>query len=71
METTECALRKNSVIKRTGKKTSACAGVFFLSYGKLRFHMIKGVVCDTLVTCTVYTGSTRYHAAVNNVRISL
>ena len=40
METTECALRKNSVIKRTGKKTSACAGVFFLSYGKLRFHTI-------------------------------
>ena len=30
METTECALRKNSVIKRTGKKTSACAGVFFI-----------------------------------------
>lgn len=70
METTECALRKNSVIKRTGKKTSACAGVFFIVW-ETSFPYDKGAVCDTPVTCTVYTGSTRYHAAVNNVRISL
>lgn len=70
METTECALRKNSVIKRTEKKTSACAGVFFIVW-ETSFPYDKGVVCDTPVMCTVYTGSTRYHAAVNNVRISL
>lgn len=40
METTECALRKNSVIKRTGKKTSACAGVFSYSYG---IYPVEGI----------------------------
>ena len=54
METTECALRKNSVIKRTGKKTSACAGVFFIvwetsfPYDK---NAPRGSHCGGMVEC--------------------
>ena len=54
METTEYALRKNSVIKRTGKKTSACAGVFFIvwetsfPYDK---NAPRGSHCGGMVEC--------------------
>ena len=63
METTECALRKNSVIKRTGKKTSACAGVFFIVWetsfpydNKRATRMRTRRVAQSSEHCTVSSG---------------